>query len=294
MLLTVWMNQVPEDTWDEELPMLMLAYRSSVQESTQFTPYRLMFGREVQLPVDIMFGGGPTPVKTHSEYVAELDERLEQAYEVVWEHLKTAQKYQKQYYDRKATGGRYQPGDLVWLYSPAVPKRRCPKFHRPWKGLYEVRKVPSDVTYRIQLVKSPKSNGDRRCKHRMVVHFNWLKSYSVQNYSERQETETPQSSANTQLADEEPPVEIVWTPLLEPAGEPDHQPSAEEREQLRGGAVWGGRLRRNVRAPDCFRPDTVQRFVPRSLYSARQSDCRVQLRHVNRFVTDLCTRWCAV
>ena len=36
----------------------------------------------------------------------------------------------------------------------------------------------------------------------------------------------------------------------------------------------------------------IQRFVPRGLYSARQSDCRVQMRHVNRFVTDLCTSWC--
>ena len=47
MLLTVRMNKVTEDTWNKELPMLMLAFRSSVQESTQFTPYRLMFGREV-------------------------------------------------------------------------------------------------------------------------------------------------------------------------------------------------------------------------------------------------------
>ena len=261
MLLTIRMNQVPEDTWDEELPMLMLAYRSSVQESTRFTPYRLMFGREVQLPVDIMFGGGPTPGKTHSEYVTQLDKRLEQAYEVVREHLKTTQKYQKQCYDRKATGGRYQPGDLVWLYSPAVPKRRCPKFHRPWKGPYQVRKVLSDVTYRIQLVKSPKNSGDRRCKRRVVVHFNRLKPCSI---TQRQETETPQSSTDTpqsstdtQLADEAPPVEDVWTPLLEQAGGPDHQPSVEEPEQLRGGAVWGGRLRRNVWAPDCFRPGTV-------------------------------------
>lgn len=45
-MLTTHMEQVPEDTWDDELPMLMLAYRSSVQETTQFTPYRLMFGRE--------------------------------------------------------------------------------------------------------------------------------------------------------------------------------------------------------------------------------------------------------
>ena len=204
-----------------------------------------------------MFGGGPTPGKTHSDYVTQLDKRLEQAYEVVREHFKTAQKYQKQCYDRKATGGRYQPGDLVWLYSPAVPKRRCPKFHRPWKGPYQVRKVLSDVTYRIQLVKSPTNNGDRRYKRRMVVHFNRLKPCSAQNYSQRQETEIPQPSTDTESADEEPPVEDEWTPLLEQVDRSDHQPSAEEPEQLRGGAVWGGRLRRNVRAPDCFRPGTV-------------------------------------
>ena len=40
----------------------------------------------------------------------------------------------------------------------------------------------------------------------------------------------------------EPLVEEVWTPLLEQAAGRGHQPSAEESEQLRGGAVWGGRM----------------------------------------------------
>ena len=91
----------------------------------------------------------------------------------------------------------------------------------------------------------------------MVVHFNRLKPCSMQNFTQRQETDTPQSSTDTQPADEEPPVDEVLTPLLEQAAGPDHQPSAEEPEQLRGGAVWGGRLCRNVRAPDCFQPGTV-------------------------------------
>ena len=71
-------------------------------------------------------------------------------------------------------------------------------------------------------------------------------------YSQRQETETPQPSTDTQPADEEPPVEEVWTPLLEQADGADHQPSAEELEQLQGGAVWGGRVCRNVQSSDCF------------------------------------------
>ena len=40
------------------------------------------------VPISMLFGGGPTPGKTHNDYVTELDKRLEQAYEMVREHLK--------------------------------------------------------------------------------------------------------------------------------------------------------------------------------------------------------------
>ena len=49
----------------------------------------------------------------------------------------------------------------------------------------------------------------------------------------------------------------TWTPLLEQAGGPDHQPSVEETEQLPSGAVWGWRLHGNVSTPNCFWPGTV-------------------------------------
>ena len=45
-----------ENDWDLKLPCLMLTYRSSVHEATKETPFKLMFGHEVCLPVDIMFG----------------------------------------------------------------------------------------------------------------------------------------------------------------------------------------------------------------------------------------------
>ena len=95
-LLRIRMKQIPEDMWDEELPLLMLAYRSSVQESTRFTPYRLMFGREVQLPIELMCGGAPCPGETHCEYVTHLRKQLEGAYRVVRDHLHQAVQHQKQ------------------------------------------------------------------------------------------------------------------------------------------------------------------------------------------------------
>ena len=42
-----------KDDWDDLLPAVMMAYRSSVHESTGFSQYRLMFGEECTLPMDI-------------------------------------------------------------------------------------------------------------------------------------------------------------------------------------------------------------------------------------------------
>ena len=41
--------------WDCNLPLLMIAYQSLVHESIDFTTNEMMLGREVMLPVDLLF-----------------------------------------------------------------------------------------------------------------------------------------------------------------------------------------------------------------------------------------------
>ena len=57
---------------DVHLPKVMMAYRSSDHASTKFPPFRLMFGRDVRLPLDVMFGRTPDPCDNYGEYVGEL------------------------------------------------------------------------------------------------------------------------------------------------------------------------------------------------------------------------------
>ena len=45
----------PTENWDLNLGLVLIAYRSAVQSSTGFTPHFMLFGREMRLPLDVMY-----------------------------------------------------------------------------------------------------------------------------------------------------------------------------------------------------------------------------------------------
>ena len=138
--------------WDVHLPMVMMAYRSSVHSSTQYTPHYLLFGHEVRLPLDVMYGREPHQPEAASEYARNLRSTLEEAHERAREHLKTAQRRQKDYYDRCVAGDEIKVGDHVYLHVPVIKSGQTKKLRSPWHGPHVVVEEISDVTYRIEEV----------------------------------------------------------------------------------------------------------------------------------------------
>jgi len=53
--------------WCEKVPIAAAAYRASVHEATGYTPNRLMFGREVCAPLDVVSGHPPFRTRTFRE-----------------------------------------------------------------------------------------------------------------------------------------------------------------------------------------------------------------------------------
>ena len=141
------------DDWDDLLPAVMMAYRSSVHESTGFSPYRLMFGEACTLPIDI---GLPkeqsdTPDSMTSPYAIWVRDALEEAYEQVRQHSGQAVQRQKRLYDHRAVKRQFAVGD--WAMRFYTPAKKC-KLDSPWIGPYL---IVSFIGWAIGIQKAPES-----------------------------------------------------------------------------------------------------------------------------------------
>ena len=133
-----------------------------------------MFGREMWLPLDVMVGVPEARPDHYGEYVSQLKSQLSDAFQDVWEHLRTAQHRQKEYFDRGVKQRIYQPGDQVFLFNPQLRPGEAGKFHRKWKGPYDVLESTTEVNYRIKRPRDPVSRSK-------VVRFDNLKLYQRGN-----------------------------------------------------------------------------------------------------------------
>ena len=155
--------------WDEQLPLVMMAYRSAVQESTGQSPCRMMLGREVRLPIDMVLGPSPDePVDDIGLYAEDLQCNLWQIHNLARKAMINAGDRQKRQYDVRANVKSYKRGDAVWLHDSTKRVGRSPKLKLPWVGPFIVVDRLADFVYRIQ-----RRAGDAP----KVVHHDRLKPY---------------------------------------------------------------------------------------------------------------------
>ena len=176
-ILKKMVSDHPKD-WDLLLQKALMHYRSTVHSSTGFTPYRLMFGREMNLPVDIALNLPSEGSKaTVPEYVSKQAEIINKTETLAREHMETAQNRQKKHYDIKKAGVPYKKGDLVLLLVKDVPTGQPRKFHKEYMGPSKIVTVLSDLDYRIQFIGTKNNGPVKRRKVRKIVHFNQLKLF---------------------------------------------------------------------------------------------------------------------
>ena len=137
MMLSMFVND-RRDNWNELLPFVMHAYRTSVHESTGYSPFRLMMGEECSLPQDV----STDELRTNREedvaphpFATWVRDALEVAYDHVRQSLKRTAARRKRLYD---VSGRIVGAPLLSTGGP-------------WVGPQQVVRMATGHTVGIQM-----------------------------------------------------------------------------------------------------------------------------------------------
>ena len=129
-LHSVMMKTIQEDvqTWDLYLNQTLAAVRFHVNESSKFSPFFLLYNRDVVLPLDAI-------LKPRKRYVGEDMHKIalqqqHKSFTLVHRHMKEAKRKQKEYADRNSKEENFKIGDPVYLKN----HRRTSKLDIKWKG----------------------------------------------------------------------------------------------------------------------------------------------------------------
>ncbi len=132
--------------WDKSLDLAMMAYSSTPQTSTGFTPNMLVTGKETNMPVDLIYGSPNSGRRLHNydcycNYVEDLRNSLIDAYFRTRTCLGEAANRQQMYYDKKKEDW------VIYWHKPTAMQT----LSSGWTGPFVVTEKASVVDYSIQM-----------------------------------------------------------------------------------------------------------------------------------------------
>ena len=130
-----------QNDWDECIDPILFAIRTSVQESTKHSPFFLMYGREVKLPLEVE----KEKIDSKSNELGEVEQAInhlqsirDEVFPVVVSNIDASQKKQKDQYTRRKgliQTSNIKEGDLVLRLNMLLSvQRRSTKKRTPGRA----------------------------------------------------------------------------------------------------------------------------------------------------------------
>ena len=137
--------------WEDDLDLILLGYRSSIQSSTLYSPFELVYGVKARLPIEL-----DLPMHTYQgDEGIEAMEKVVQNLKIVSEkridahkNIKLAQATQKRQYDRRCSQNVcFKVGDEVWYANSRRDTRKGDKLSMKRLGPVCISKACGKNTY---------------------------------------------------------------------------------------------------------------------------------------------------
>ncbi|CAC5372486.1 Retrovirus-related Pol polyprotein from transposon 297,Retrovirus-related Pol polyprotein from transposon 17.6 [Mytilus coruscus] len=157
--------------WPDYIPPIMMAYRSTpATQSTQFSPFEILFGQPMRLPIDVSLIPKQTMPKETKQHVNELVNRLKLYREVAAKNQKDKQDKYTTQHDKNAVQPTFLAGAKVWLYCSRTPKGKSHKLVQRWTGPYRIMYKGPNNTFKIK-------NTETQKEVKSLIHAKRLKDY---------------------------------------------------------------------------------------------------------------------
>ncbi|MEW8544998.1 MAG: transposase family protein, partial [Candidatus Thiodiazotropha sp.] len=197
--------------WPSLLPSIMMAFRSTpCTESTGFSPYQLLFGKEMHLPIDTSLIPKPTLSQNVRQYFENLIERLKTVKEIAKSNLENAQSKAKATHDTKAEPPTFQVGDLVMMKLGKVATGLSSKLESKWVGPFRIMDIGPNFTYKLKNIQDNK------------IQKSPINASRLKLYHERQEEVIDRTQGNQQPDMPQPP-ELPGAYQQQPQNQPPLQ-----------------------------------------------------------------------
>lgn len=138
-----------QTNWDEYVSFAMFAYNTHYHQSTNFTPFELVFGNKAQIPNS--FHTSPDFRYTYEDYHQNLKLRLKQSFEIARKNLVKSKETSKSYYDSKVNFQDFQVNDFVYIKDKSTHSGLNKKLQPMYKGPYRIIKVNQNNTCVLEI-----------------------------------------------------------------------------------------------------------------------------------------------
>src|SRR5437764_4199734 len=154
-----------EDEWDRYIESVLFAYRTNKYNTTKRTPFFMVYGREVILPIDDY---------NQDREISEKESLLKRIYEIinlkerrneVLDTIERSQEKQKQRHAERINEDKFEIGDKILLKDAAKEKQWSGKLSQKWKGPYYIHQVIGKGAYKLRDMDGRILKATRNIKH---------------------------------------------------------------------------------------------------------------------------------
>jgi hypothetical protein len=140
-------TELPKSKWAEELPRVIWSHSTTTSRTTQFSPFKLLYGEDAMLPEELCLGTWrDTP--SSDEALRTSVQNIEEARLQAGVNLLSYQEETRRWKNKKIRLKLIQSGDIVLR---KIPKGKLKgKMHCKWEGPFIATATTNEATFKLR------------------------------------------------------------------------------------------------------------------------------------------------